>query len=522
MHKYFDHQECGVDTSFKSVLKVCGQALADGELERAEAVAQEYLAEHGEDCDIRGVIGTVKLEQGDFQSAIVEFNMAVKWAAVSGRSPSPDIYFHLGLAQQKSGLLTRACQSWVQAVQINPTHEDAVINCVQSALQLQNWELALAVCQTALQAGFVDVRLWVWSGHALAKLGRDEESAEAYSHALELSPRDVSVRYMHALALRDSRQFDLARRGLEAVLLLAPEHADAAFEAAQLDLMNQKWQSGFALWEFRLQRSLRLLPENLPGALWDGVDDPKATLLLQAEQGFGDTLQFLRYAPIARKRVGKVILRLHKELVRLVQSWCPDLQVVEFDAEITVDIHAPLLSLPHILGVYSPCPEEAFYLASEKRGSALHAPRVGLVWAGSPTHHNDARRSAGFTAFKNAFSGLVDIEFVHFQFGANRTDLAAWPNLRDGTDGVVDFCDTARRLQTCDLVVTVDTAVAHLAGALAVPTWVLVPDVPDWRWGQTGENTPWYPNMRVMRQSMKNDWDELLSRVRSELLVRYP
>lgn len=453
-------------------------------------------------------LGDARLVAGDATAALEYYRMAI-----AGGEADADLLYAAGVAEQRCGDLTAARRFWRRVLARLPSHVDAAVNATLAAMQAGDWAEAEAIATAAIAAGTSEPRLFLWLGHAHAKQFCEVEAVAAYRRAVAADPGSVEGWFALGLGLRDLCAYDAAGACFAQVLRLVPQHAEAAFEAAQLHLMAGRWHEGFALWPARLRRRVALLPEAMEGAAWDGA--PIAgTLLLQAEQGIGDCLQFLRYAGLAAARAGRLVLRLHPPLLRLLNRPEFPWTAVPFGETVAAAAHAPLLDLPRLLGREDPYAEHAAWLAAQpwrRRGN-----RVGLVWSGNPAHHNDGRRSAGFAPFLE-LRRVAGIDFRHFQWGADAATTAAWPELVDATAGAVDFADTARELAACDLIVSVDTAAVHLAGALGVPAWVLVPDVPDWRWGAAGEETPWYPAARVWRQASRGGWNELLDRVADAL-----
>ncbi|MGE4528935.1 MAG: tetratricopeptide repeat protein [Rhodospirillaceae bacterium] len=496
------------DAEITRALTACRAALGRDPAE-AERLALAALDGLGEDPALRAVAATARLARGDARGALADFRLAEKWGGGDA-----DFYYAMGVACRGAGRAEEAAACWRRALALMPGHADAAVNATLSALQAAEWEEARRVAADALAAGAADPRLPLWLGHALAKLHRDADAAAAYRQAVARDPGNPEAWFALALALRDSRAFAAARAALARVLELAPEHADAAYEAAQLDLMAGRWREGFSRFDARLRRRLPLLPAEMPGAPWEGEVRPGATLLLQAEQGFGDTLQFLRFAFAAAERVGRVVLRVHPPLLPLLSDAALPWRAVPLDAPVAADAHAPLLSLPRALGLDDIADAPAAYLTP---AAEPVAGRVGVVWAGSAAHYNDGNRSCPLAEFA-ALRRVSGIDFVHFQFGADAAEVRRlWPELADGAQGAADFRETAQRLAACALAVCVDTAAAHLAGALGRPAWVLLPAVPDWRWGAAGEATPWYPRARVWRQAQPGGWAELLERVAAGL-----
>jgi Flp pilus assembly protein TadD len=455
------------------------------------------------------VLGDARLAAGDAPAALEYYRMAI-----AADDACPDLLYAAGVAEHRCGDLAAARSFWRRALVLRPDHPDAAINATLAAMQAGDWAEAEEIAAAAIAAGVPDVRLLLWRGHALAKQFREVEAATAYRAAVAADPASVEAWFALGLGLRDLGAHDAARTSFAQVLKLAPEHVEAAFEAAQLDLMAGRWQAGFALWPARLRRRTTLLPEAMEGEAWDGA--PLAgTLVLQAEQGIGDCLQFLRYAGLAAERVGRLVLRVHPPLLRLLNRSDFPWMAVPFGEAVAADAHAPLLDLPRLLECADPCAGRAAWLAAEPWRRRDN--RVGLVWSGNPAHHNDGRRSAGFGPFRE-LKRVAGVSFCHFQWGGAAEAAADWPELVDATAEAIDFADTALQMAKCDLIVSVDTAAAHLAGALGVPAWVLVPDIPDWRWGGSGDATPWYPRASVWRQASRGGWNELLDRVAEALI----
>ena len=263
--------------------------------------------------------------------------------------------------------------------------------------------------------------------------------------------------------------------------------------------------------------------------MWDGSALEGRRILLHAEQGLGDTLQFVRYAPLVRQRGGFVILECQQTLLRLLAGASGiDRLIARGHPLPDFDCHAPLLSLPAIFRTaidtipaavpyveVAPVEVERWREIIESRAGARGGLKVGLTWAGNPRHRNDRNRSLS----PRDLSALASLDqTVFFQL---QKDAAAAPDLEmiELLDGSSDFLDTAAILQNLDLLISVDTSVAHLAGALGRPVWTLLPFAPDWRWMTGRSDSPWYPSMRLYRQQRRKDWAEVLQRVRADLTL---
>jgi hypothetical protein len=296
-------------------------------------------------------------------------------------------------------------------------------------------------------------------------------------------------------------------------------------------LIAGHFEEGWLEYEWRWQKDVMQSPRVRFGSPhWTGHDSLEGkTILLHSEQGFGDTIQFCRYAPVLRGMGAQVVLGVQSELKLLIQSLDADIPVVcKEDPLPHFDCHCPLMSLPFALGTrLDSVPAGARYLAPTGDALALWAarlgepssPRVGIAWSGNPKHKNDRNRSISLAAL---LDGLVDgMAIFSLQTDCREPDrqtLAAHPEVVHFGDQLGDFVGTAAVCDLMDLVITVDTSVAHLAGALGKPVWLLLPFNPDWRWMQGRDDSPWYAKTRLYRQSRQGHWADVLQRVHADLL----
>jgi hypothetical protein len=302
-----------------------------------------------------------------------------------------------------------------------------------------------------------------------------------------------------------------------------------AVEEAMIHLTFGHFDPGWDLMERRLLEPGWIIPaRNFPQPRWDGAPFPGKTLLLHWEQGYGDTLMFIRYATLAKARGGRVLALVQKPLVKVVAT-VPGLDGVlgHGDPLPPFDLQVSIFSLPQVFGTrLETVPGAVPYLqapalADPVLGAALAEPRLGLraglVWAGSTAHRSDGQRSAPLDALA-CLEDLPGLTWHSLQVGYEGG--LPFPGIRDLAPHLTDFGATAWVIQQLDLVVTVDTAVAHLAGALGKPVWLLIPFIPEWRWLLEREDSPWYPTLRIFRQEQPNQWEPVLARVRSALLDR--
>jgi len=267
-------------------------------------------------------------------------------------------------------------------------------------------------------------------------------------------------------------------------------------------------------------------PRNFTKPQWDGRALEGRTLLLHAEQGLGDAIQFIRYLPLMSQRGGRIIIECYAELQRLFQIMAGRCQIVACGQPLPAfDLHCPLLSLPRVFGTtLSNIPHVVPYLHPDAEEARKWHHRllwqsrlvnVGLAWMGNPAHKNDRSRSIKLARLA-PLGQVPGVRFFSLQKGEAAAETKTPPSgmeLVDWTQELKDFADTAGLIANLDLVIAVDTAVVHLAGAMGKPVWTLLPFVPDWRWLLEREDSPWYPTMRLFRQNSWGDWDSVITRV---------
>ena len=334
------------------------------------------------------------------------------------------------------------------------------------------------------------------------------------------------------MALAQLRRFEEAIASYGEVLARRKDNADAHFNRALALLTIGDYRHGFEDYEWRWCRTGVATPKNRGRRLWLG-EFPLAgkTILLHAEQGLGDTIQFARYAPLIAAQGAKVVLEVQPELKSVLSRLDGVTAVVaRGEAPPPFDVHCPLGSLPLARKTELPVvPAQIPYLSAERthlqkwsaRIEKLPRPRIALAWAGNPAHDNDRNRSIALSTLAPLLAKPAS--FISIQRDVRNADaaqLAATTQLTHLGGALADFNDTAAVLALCDLLITVDTAPAHLAGAMGRPVWVLVPFAPDWRWMLDGKITPWYPSARVFRQSDLADWNAVIARVAAALQAR--
>ncbi len=353
-----------------------------------------------------------------------------------------------------------------------------------------------------------------------------EEATALCRQSLEQNPQSAEILVNLAVCLQFAGRYDEAIECLERASALSPHHREAEFNLSLLFLLRGDFAQGWRKYEERW-RLLEAAKPRLPQPEWQGESLDGRTIVLFAEQGYGDTIQMLRYVPAVAARGGRIVLYLERPLVRLAASLPGNPVILPKRAPLPpFDVWCPMLSLPRVLETTAETIPPAPYLRPRapiverwrNRLSGLHGLKVGIAWAGSPHHVNDYRRSIGLERLKPLLA-VSGVSFVSLQVGPRAADLAALAPgaVTDMTPELSDFAETAAVILNLDLVIAIDTAVVHLAGALGRPAWVMLPFSPDWRWLIGREDSPWYPTLRLYRQGAPGDWDGVVRRVVADL-----
>lgn len=459
-----------------------------GKFNEASDSYRTALSIKSDNAQAHAGLGEICLLQNNYTDAVAHFKKSV--ATEAGRA---ETHCNLGLAYWHLGKIQQALDSCQTAIRLNPELAEAYSNL----------------------------------GLVLNAQGRSEGACAACQQAIHLNPFLDGAYVNLGMACHDMGRYDEASEAYEKTMRINPNNPDAHWNLALLLLLHGEFERGWEEYEWRWQRQATP-PRPFVQRLWDGSTLAGRTILLHAEQGLGDTLQFVRYIQHVKARGGRVIVECQAPLAKLV-STCDgvDEVVVQGSPLPPFDVHAPLLSLPRIFQTrINSVPNQTPYLKVPDQNHARILAaissnpgqlKVGIVWAGRPTHPNDRNRSCEFALFR-PLSMLANIKLFSLQKGERCSDLAtnAVSAINLG-DMLNDFSDTAAAISRLDLVISVDTSVAHLAGALGKPTWVLLPHVPDWRWMLTDEKTPWYPHMRLFRQHQAGDWSTVFERVTTAL-----
>jgi tetratricopeptide (TPR) repeat protein len=416
--------------------------------------------------------------------------------------------------------------------EIQPNHVPTLYTRGRTLMDLERFEEALADNQRAHALDPMIPDICDSIGSVLQRLKRPTEALQWFDRALRLQPNFVSALINKAGLLAEMRRLDECFAVYARLKAIEPENADAEWNLSLVQLLTGNFVAGWAGREARWRVPLLSVPflkVNQPQWGGEGAIEGK-TILIWVDEGLGDTIQFARYVPMLAERGARVILFVQDAVVALLSGLSGVSQCISSSARARLgfDLHCPLGSLPLAFRTtlktipspksYLPLPDEACRQAWQDRLGPQDRFRVGLVWSGNPKHKNDHNRSIPLQMLSRILD--VDATFVSLQKDPRPEDKAALlerTDIVDLTEHLTDFVETAALISCLDLVITVDTSAAHLSGALGRPTWVLLPYTPDDRWLLDRDDSPWYPTLRLFRQTETRDYGEVLDRVRDEL-----
>lgn len=423
-----------------------------------------------------------------------------------------------------------ALQAMVKAAQLSPNDDEACSNAGIALAEANALPEAELFLRHALTLNPHNSRCLNNLGNLLNRQGRLQDAETYQRHALQIAPNDADALGNLGCTLYDQGRTSEAAACYEQALQIDPDHAQTQWNASMEKLLRGDYVNGWRQYEWRWQTPVfHSMQRPFSQALWLGEEDVRGkTILLHAEQGLGDTLQFCRYASLVAKRGATVVLLVPAPLKALLRTLAGVSSVLTDDEPLPpFDFHCPLMSLPLAFATtVDSIPATLPYLSVsmdaiaswQQRLPQTDLPRIGVVWSGRLLHRHDYRRSIALSEFASLFSAKA--QFVSLQNEVREADtqtLAAHPGLLHFGEQLKNFSDTAALIAEMDLVICVDTAVAHLAGALGKPVWLLLPFQADWRWLKDRSDSPWYPGMRLFRQTIHGDWSGVLDAVRQAL-----
>jgi tetratricopeptide (TPR) repeat protein len=472
-------------------------------------------------------LGTARLFLGQSEMALECYLRAIelKGDSVSALSNMCTVLCSLGRHAE-------ALDPFAKVVQLTPGEATVHLRYATTLLHLGRNEEALVEFDIAIRLGAPGAPVHLGRGNSLMALGRPEDALASYDEAVRLDSQYPEAHQNRGGALLELHRQDDALASLQTAIALRPDYAEAHFNLAIQLLLNGDYARGWAEYEWRKRLPDPLGYREYDQPAWTGQEDISGkTLLVYSEQGFGDTIQFVRFVPALERLGATVVLDIQPGLETIFRSIGPGVQFIsDPDKPASFDFHCALLSLPAALGVSLDRVSGEAYLSADKKSAetwlakipASGVPRIGLAWSGSPTHKNDHKRSIPLATLAPLLN--EPIHWISLQKAVRPEDaMAVADNSRLNLtgDALVDFAATAALIETLDLVITVDTSVAHLAGAMGKPVWLMVATDVDWRWLKDRSDSPWYDSVRIFRQRQAGDWVDVVCRVHEELGIRY-
>jgi tetratricopeptide (TPR) repeat protein len=556
----------------------------DRQLTEAVACFRRALSLNPSYVDALGNLGIVLKDLGQVEDAVACYRQALRLDPNHVNTLN-----NLGSALQDLGDLEQAVGCFRQALKLNPRFGVALCNLGVVLRALERLPESITCFEDALKPDPHNGEVLLHLGQALKEQGRLEEAARQFRRVLSLEPENADAHYNLGHALLDQGEIDEAaacfqqatrlkpdwacahsnlgvalqylgrleeaEAAYDQALRREPEHASARLNLSLLRLLTGNFLLAWPDYEFRWKLgrvseqktgvkdkasvageskadkspvdSCTAMVESRP--VWDGIPLEGKTVLLYAEQGLGDTIQFVRYAPLVKRCGGTVVVTCPPALAHLLQGMTGIDQIVTEGGRLPpIDVQTPILRLPGLFGTTADnIPADVPYLRADPtlvekwRGQLPPGPRlrVGIVWQGSATHKGDRYRSMPLAQFET-LAKVPEVDLVSLQVGPGAQQVAdvSFPVIDMGSRfDRKSLDDLAATIANLDLIVSVDTAVVHLAGALGMPVWVLLPFAPDWRWLLERSDSPWYPTMRLFRQTRRGDWGEVLERVAKQL-----
>jgi len=462
-------------------------------------------------------------DMGDYEDA---FRTAE--GAVTLMPELPDAQVNLGNALLGLGRASEAVAAYGAALELNPDHGAAWFNLGNAYSDVGDAEAALAPYKRAAEIDPGDAERYYNLANTYQKLDQFDQAITNFENALTLKPGYVDAECNLASVWQSlgktSRAVEILRDALQA----EPDSVDIHWNLSLALLQNGDMKAGWREYEWRWRTPIFAdFKRSFAEPAWNGEDIEGRTVFIHAEQGFGDALQFIRYAPLVAAKGARVIVECRPELRTLFEAMpeidtCIDLGA----APPAFDVYVPVMSLPHIFATdLKTVPDDVPYLkapAKTKADPCLAAARgvkIGLAWSGSPTRPDNHKRSCGLEHWRALFAA-PGVDFFSLQVGPAEKELPAHDAAMKITDlapGLIDFAASAKAIEHMDLVISVDTSVLHLAGALGRPAWGLLSQPTGYLWMNDRDDSPWYPTLRLFRQSSPGDWAGVMSRVAEAL-----
>ena len=538
-----------------NTLQICNQ------FDEATAVYKLAIDLKPDDADIHNNLGNALRKSGKFTEALNSYKNASEL-----KPHNSDIHCNLGAVYQKLGNLDEAILNYKSSISLSPDNAQAHNN-LGTALKKQrrldeaeiSYNRAIELCHDYAEAhnnlgitleslNKLDKAITSYSmaitinphyaeahyncGNALNKQKKIDEALICFTRATAIKPDYAEAHNLLGATLEEQGKLEEAAASYNRAIELKPDYVDAQLNKAFISLLKGNYKDGWQGYEWRLHTK-NYVHRTFQQPMWNGSPLKGKTILIHTEQGIGDNIQFVRYLPMVQAQGGRVIFECLPELVNLLRH-CAGIDKIITKSPSGIsseqfDVHVPLLSLPGLFNsTLDSIPSDVPYISVDPalidqwrlRLSDDHKYKVGIVWAGNPDHAKDKRRSCSLSDFAT-LAGTQEISFYCLQKGSASVETDRCPGMEKIIrldSELTDFTDTAAVIANLDLVISVDTSVAHLAGAIGKPVWTLLPFVPDWRWLLERDDSPWYPSMRLFRQTTMHDWNGVFKQVQKSLI----
>ncbi len=501
--------------------------LQTGNLDRASTLLEESIALKPDNAEAHNILGAVLQKQGKFDEAINSYENALK------REPGrAEIYNNLGTVFIELGRADEAVEKYRHAIVLKPDYAEAYYNLANVLKRERKMDEAIKKYRRAIDCNPNYGEAHNNLGVTLKDQGRYDEALVGFQRAISLNPNHAEAHNNCGIVLQEEGRFDEALVAFDKAIAIRGDYAEAHFNRSMLLLLKGRFAEAWSGYERRLGTQAYGL-KTFQQPKWDGSPLKGRSIIVHSEQGFGDTIQFVRYLPLIQSKGGNVIFECWPQLIHLLKDSKGINEIVEKSAcgesVKGVDFQIPLLSLPGIFNTtLETIPARVPYIVADpkrvekwnKRLSGNDFFTIGIVWTGNPENRNIClKKSCALSAFTR-LSKISGVKFYSLQKGPASVETENPPDGMDITNlekELVNFSETAAVIANLDLVISVDTAVAHIAGALDRAVWTLLPYVPDWRWLVDRDDTPWYPSMRLFRQTNRDDWDGVFKRVEQAL-----
>lgn len=502
--------------------------LALGQCEEAVALYRHVIAISPDNAVGYGNLGKALQDLGRIDEAIDAYR--------AGIARDPDnavVHINYGAALLVQEDWSNAATITVRAISLVPDNAMAYANLGTALLNLGRYEEALAVCRQAASLKPQGAAIHASLGGAMLELGALQEAAALCRCAITLDPGLPNAYFNLSHALKGMNQLEEAELAAHQAIAFCPDSADYHFHLAHVLLLRGDMEAGWAEYDWRWQLPEFAWRSHIHAAharpLWTGEDIADKTILISTEQGLGDIIQFARYLPLVVRKAGRVIVAAHSPVSRLLGSIEGITIVPILEAPLPdSDVYCPLLTLPRVFATrLNSIPAEVPYLRADPaeqmrwdRRIGGDTLRVGIVWAGNPATKRDRFRSPHLAGVMPLFT-VPGVDFIALQMGRGREDLDTTPlppHVLDLGTEITDLADTAAIMSGLDLMISSCTGPLHLAGALGVQSWAMIPFAPHFPWLLEQTDTFWYPNMRLYRQEQSGlDWSGVVSRIAIDL-----